>query len=131
MATIRSPRLSLAVLPYKLAIAKLNKNARIPLWAMKSPFFSITRASDEISIVCPVENIPSNVMSERNWRAIRIRGKLKFSLTGILASILDPLARAKISVFALSTYNTDYVLVSESDIERAVKVLSKHHNIRI
>jgi hypothetical protein len=127
---MKSPRLSLTVLPYKLAISKLTKNARIPSWAIKSPFFSITRAAGEISIVCPVENIPSNTRSERTWKALKIRGKLKFSLTGILASILDPLAKGKISVFALSTYTTDYVLVRESDIESAVKVLCKHHDIR-
>lgn len=123
-------KLSLSVMPNKLAICRLDKNAQTPLWTINNVFFSVTKTTDELSIVCSENNIPTNVMSEKGWRALKIEGQLDFSLTGILSSILNPLAKAKISIFAISTYNTDYILVKDEKLEKAVKILSTFCNIQ-
>lgn len=116
--------LRLSVLPNKLAICRLDKNAPIPSWATNDSFFSITRTTDELSIVCSKDNIPDNIRSEKNWRALKVIGPLDFSLTGILASLANPLAEAKISIFAISTFDTDYILVKNEKLKEAVKILS-------
>lgn len=125
-------KLRLAVLPEKLAICRLEPHTTLPTWATVSTFFSITQTEDELSIVCPERNIPASVRCERSWRALKIAGPLDFSLVGILAAIAAPLADAGISMFALSTYDTDYVLVKKEALEHAVAVLSKdgHHILR-
>ncbi|OGY79061.1 MAG: amino acid-binding protein [Candidatus Kerfeldbacteria bacterium RIFCSPHIGHO2_02_FULL_42_14] len=119
-----SSKLSLKVLPMKVGICRLEKEARIPDWAIVGGFFSVTRTDDELSVVCMEENIPEDVKCEKGWRVFKVEGILDFSLTGILASIANPLAQAKISIFAVSTFDTDYILVKEDTLEEAVKVLS-------
>lgn len=92
-------------------------------WATAGSFFSITRTLEELSVVCAEQVIPEGITSEKGWRCLKVHGPLDFSLTGILSSLLHPLAKANISVFALSTYDTDYLLVKEADLERAKVVL--------
>ena len=121
---MKNSKLQLSILPNKLAVCRLDKNAQIPSWAMKSEFSSITRTGDEFSIVCIENYVPSNIKAEKGWRAFKVEGTLDFSLTGILVSLADPLARARISIFAISTYDTDYILVKEKDIKKAAEVLS-------
>ncbi len=87
-------------------------------------FFSATRTSDELSIVCCEKNIPEDIKCEKNWRILKIEGPLDFSLIGILASISSILAERKISIFAVSTYDTDYILIRDSDVNDAVEALS-------
>ncbi|WP_254171561.1 ACT domain-containing protein [Clostridioides difficile] len=87
-------------------------------------FYSITRTDDELSVVCLNNNIPSDVKSEKEWRILKILGPLDFSLVGILSKLSSLLADNKISIFAISTYDTDYILVKEKDIENACKILS-------
>jgi len=120
---MKNSKLQLSILPNKLAVCRLDKNAQIPSWAMKSEFSSITRTGDELSIVCIENQVPSNIKAEKGWRAFKVEGPLDFSLTGILVSLADPLARARISIFAISTYDTDYILVKEEDIKNAAEVL--------
>ena len=85
---------------------------------------SITRTADELSIVCPSEAVPDTVRTERGFCVLKIEGPFDFSLTGILLAVIEPLADVGISIFALSTYDTDYVLVKKKDLNQAVSVLS-------
>ena len=118
-------KLTLSILPEKLGICHFEKNSEIPDWAKNISFCSITRTPDELSIVCPQEKIPAGVLAEKNWRAFKVEGPLGFSLTGIVSSLSKPLADAKISIFYISTYETDYLLVEEKNLEKAKKILGK------
>lgn len=116
-------------MPNRLAVCRLVSGAPIPLWATNDSFFSITKTDDELSIVCSENNVPKNIKSEKDWRAIKVEGPLDFSLTGILSSLVSPLAEAKISIFAISTYDTDYILVRDDNLKKAIKILSGFCNI--
>ena len=115
--------LRLSVLEDRLAICRLAPDSEVPSWATEAGFFSITRTTDELSIVCPAPNIPDEVICESGWRALVLEGPLDFSLVGILASVATPLAEAGVSVFAISTYDTDYLLVQEDSLGTAVAAL--------
>jgi hypothetical protein len=102
---------------------------------MTSPFLSITRTADELSIVCAADQVPTEnrdqIRCERDWQGFKIEGPLDFSLTGILVAIAAPLADAGISIFAIATYDTDYVLVRRSQADHAIAVLRQHgHTIQ-
>ncbi|MDE3090317.1 MAG: ACT domain-containing protein [Chloroflexota bacterium] len=116
--------LNLSILPGAFAICRLDADAPIPSWVTTRDFVSITRTRDELSIVCVQRDVPDGVQGERGWRALRVETKLDFALTGILASLAAPLADAGISIFAISTFDTDYLLVKETDLPRVVQVLS-------
>jgi uncharacterized protein len=121
--------LTLSVLPDTLAISRLDALTPMPDWA--SNFFSVTRTRDEVSIVCPERDVPAGIQSERGWRGLCVAGPLDFALTGVLAALAVPLAQASISIFAISTFDTDYVLVKETNLEGALAVLSQAgHQIR-
>lgn len=115
--------LTLTVLPEKLAVCRLDVAEEIPGWALQGRLYSITRTRDELSVICPEQHVPAEVRCERDWRALRLEGPFDFNLVGVLASVLDPLAMAAISILAVGTYDTDYVLVREGHLERAVAVL--------
>ncbi len=118
--------MQLALLPYSIAIARLSPGQEIPQWAWESKaFLSVTYTTDELSIVCPGSSVPADVRCEKGWVAIKVRGPLDFSLTGILAALASPLAADGIPIFALSTFDTDYVLVKEQDLLRAKKALER------
>ncbi len=117
--------LTMKLLKEKYGVCRLGKTQLIPEWSQNSDFFSITRTSDELSIVCIEESIPDNVKCEKDWRILKIEGPLDFSLIGILASISKILAQKGISIFAISTYDTDYILVKNKDIDNAIKSLIK------
>jgi hypothetical protein len=113
----------LAVVEGEFGVARLHADDPAPGWAREGSITSVTRTADELSIVCAAETIPADVRAERGWRCIRVVGPLDFSLTGILASIVGPLAAAKVSVFTLSTYETDYVLVRGPRLGAAIECL--------
>lgn len=115
--------LDLVLLPGQYAVCRLNPEADIPAWAAGGGFVSLTKTPRETSIVCPQERIPDNVRSERDFRVLEVRGPLDFSLTGVLASLAGPLAEEGVSVFAVSTFDTDYLLVRENSLARAVEIL--------
>lgn len=115
--------LSLVVLPQQLAVCRLEKTAQIPPWVLEESFFSITRTDDELSVVCSENLVPEGVTAEKNWRCFKVLGPLDFALTGILASLANALSEAKISIFAVSTYDTDYILVKSDQLEKAKQVL--------
>lgn len=113
----------LNVLPQRLAICRLDANEPLPGWAQNGSFFSITRTADELSIVCEEGLNPSDILCESGWRALMLEGPFDFDQVGVLKSVLDALAGAKISIFAISTFETDYVLVRAADLEKAVSAL--------
>ena len=117
--------LLLRVLPGRLAVCRLEADQPVPAWALSSGFLSVTRTETELSIVCAEARVPHEVPAERGFRAFQVAGPLEFSLTGVLESLLDPLARASIPVFVLSTYDTDYVLVREADRRRSLVTLRR------
>ncbi len=86
-------------------------------------FVSVTRTADELSVICAESAIPQGIQGETGWRIFKIDGPLDFALTGILASVAQPLAEVGVSIFAISTYDTDYVMVKEQDLEKAVHAL--------
>lgn len=115
--------LTMKLLTGKYGVCRLDKTDLIPEWAKNSNFFSITKTLDELSIVCVQDNIPNNIKCEKDWRILKIEGPLDFSLTGILAPISTILAQKGISIFAVSTYDTDYILVKDKDIDNAILAL--------
>src|SRR6185437_6302828 len=102
------------------AVCRLGADATIPPWATAGSFFSITRTADELSVVCNQDAVPEGVVSERGWRCLRVAGTMPFSVIGVLASLTVPLAQAGISIFAVSTFDTDYLLVKQAESKRAV-----------
>lgn len=118
-----SHRLSITVHPQIYAICRLEAGAAAPNWATGQNFLCITRTPSELSIVCLEEAVPAGTHAEHGRRLLQIEGTLAFSLTGVLASIASPLAEAQISIFAVSTYDTDYLLIRDSDLNRAVAAL--------
>lgn len=104
----------LEILRGEFAIKKLEASAPIPVWAT-GEFVSITRTREELSIVCEAPG--------GEWRCLKVEGPLDFSLVGILASLAEPLAKAGISIFAISTFNTDHILVNAANLDRAVEAL--------
>lgn len=116
--------LSLIVLPATYAVCRLDSSDDIPEWAATGDFFSVTRTADELSVVCDQRAVPQGVRCEGDWRCLKVLGPLDFGLTGVLASLAVPLAEVGISIFAVSTYDTDYLMVKAADLERAVAALS-------
>ncbi len=121
--------LTLSLLLDRFAICRLPATAATPEWATRGEFFSITRTTDELSIVCRQNEVPELTACERDWRALKIAGPLDFALKGILASLAAPLAAADISIFVISTFDTDYLLVKAEALETAVTTLIRagHH----
>ena len=116
---------SISVLQEVFAICRLDQDVPIPDWALVGSFHSITRTKGELSIVCPDIRVPRGTVCNRGWRCLKIEGLLDFSLTGILAPLATALADAGISIFPVSTYDTDYIMVQEPDLEEAVSALAK------
>ncbi|MEL7061493.1 MAG: ACT domain-containing protein, partial [Acidobacteriota bacterium] len=115
--------LRLTVLADTLAICRLDADARIPRWARQSDFLTISRTPEELSVVCIDEDAPESVRCQRGWRAIRVVGTLDLSLIGVLAALAGPLADARIGVFSISTFDTDYLLVRAARLDDAIAVL--------
>jgi uncharacterized protein len=117
--------LALTLLPGELAVCRLAPDAPLPAWAFASPLFSLTRTAGELSVVCETSAVPAGVRAAPGWRCLAVAGPLDFAETGILAALTAPLAAAAISVFALSTFDTDYLLVRTADLGRALAVLTR------
>ena len=109
---------ALRLLPHRYAVCRLAADADVP-----AAFFSVTRTPDELSVVCAEQDVPDDTKCEGGWRIFQVAGPLEFSLTGVLADIAAPLASASVSIFAISTFDTDYVLVKEENLARAVEAL--------
>ena len=125
-----SRRLLLA--PWSLAICRFAADAAIPAWVFHaSPtFWSLTRTPEELSLVCPVDDLPPSVeIWEGPWSAFVLEGPIAFDLTGIVNALTAPLAEAGIPVFVLSTHDTDVLLVRTEHLERARSALAPHFEI--
>ena len=123
--------LVLAVLDGRDAICRLAPEAAAPSWALGGAFCSITRTPDELSVVCAEGAAPADVRCERGGRCLRAAGPLDFALTGVLASLAVPLREAGVSLFAVSTFDMDYLVVEDADLARAVDVLMRAgHQVR-
>jgi hypothetical protein len=115
--------MTLDVMPGAYAICRLSADAPLPSWATRSTFFSITRTATELSIVCATDGVPADVKAERGYRDLVVRGPLDFSLIGIVARLAGALAEAAISIFVVSTYDTDHLFVRNADLARAIVAL--------
>jgi hypothetical protein len=115
--------LTLIIAKGTYAVCRLAPDAPIAAWAAAGPFISITRSERELSIVCLERDVPPGVTSERGWRRLEVAGPLYFSLVGVLAALVDPLAHAGIPVFAVSTFDTDHLLIRAVDLDLAVEAL--------
>jgi uncharacterized protein len=120
------PVLDLTVLEEDLSICRLDAGAEVPAWATRTTFFSVTRTQDELSVVCPEEFVPEDAYRERGWRALKLEGPLDLSMIGILASVAAPLAEVGASIFTVSTFDTDYVLVRGTQLDLAVDTLREN-----
>ena len=117
------PTVSLRVLDGELAVCRLPADAPAPEVPSGAALFAVTRTREELSIVCPAADAPADATVEPGWRALCVLGPLDFGLTGILASIATPLAAAGVAIFAISTYDTDYVLVRDTALATATEAL--------
>ncbi|MGL4989655.1 MAG: ACT domain-containing protein [Sarcina sp.] len=115
--------LTLKLLKEKYGVCRLQKNDSIPSWAFEGEFYSITKTEDELSVVCLENNITEEIKCEKDWNVLKIEGPLDFSLVGILSKISSALAKNSIRIFAISTYDTDYILVKGKDIDESIEVL--------
>jgi uncharacterized protein len=113
----------LRTLPDLYAIVRLDPDAAVPDWVYDGPFWSVTRSDSELSIVCSEEDLPDEASAERGWCALELVGPHDFTLTGVVASLVSPLADDEVPIFILSTFETDYLLVRETDFPRAVESL--------
>jgi hypothetical protein len=113
--------LSLERFPEKLAVVRLGPGADVPAWAESSSLFSVTATARETSVVCATRSVPKKARQAGPFTGFAVQGPLDFSLTGILVSLLQPLAEAGISVFTISTFDTDWVLVPLDDADRAAE----------
>lgn len=115
----------LSLLSGRFAIARLDPGREIPGWAWVGEWSSVSRTSGELSIICDERDVPAEVAADRGWRAFAVAGPMELSTVGVLASIAQPLAEAGIAIFAISTFDTDYVLVREEATGGAVDALRK------
>lgn len=104
-------------------IVQLPPDTPVPAWAAKGEFTSITRAANELSIVCQVDNLPPDVDTPHRWVCLKLEGPFPFSQTGVLLSFIEPLSTKDIAIFAISTYDTDFVFIQEEFVARALAIL--------
>jgi hypothetical protein len=121
---VNPPRLSLILKPGRLAVCRLEPDQPLPEWSLHSPeFITMSRTRQELSITALESVVPDYVRAERGYRALMVEGPVPQNLIGIFASIVTPLAAAGMPIFAISTFDTDYVLVKEELLQGAVQVL--------
>ena len=124
-AAPKRPIVPLEVLGDRLAVCRTDKDRPLPTWAKASAgeFISVTRTRDELSIILSDQRAPAKARCERDWRLLMVKGPLDFTQVGIIAGLSGTLANAGISIFALSTYDTDYIMVKQADLDRALSAL--------
>jgi hypothetical protein len=127
---VAAHQLTMTLLPDTFAICRLGVTDDIPAWATAGGFFSITRTADELSIVCLQSLIPDGIRRDADWRCFKLVGPIPFTTVGVLVTLVQPLAEAGISVFAVSTFDTDCLLVKEVDFPQTTSILRQHgHSI--
>ena len=114
--------LTLTLLPSRMAVCRFAPDAPLPAWVFHSSaeFWCVMRTREELSVVCPEDDLPPSVaQAERGFRAFKLEGPIPFTTIGVIAGLTSPLAVAGISVFVLSTYDTDYLMVKEHALDQA------------
>jgi len=117
------PAFSCQVVKGRFGIYRMGPKEPIPTWALSARFFSITRTEQELSLVCEEDKVPPGINQESGWRCLRVVGPIPFSMVGVIASLTAPLAKQGVSVFVVSTFDTDYLLVKENQFESAINTL--------
>jgi hypothetical protein len=119
-------------LPGLYAVVRQSADAPLPPWAAQGDFTSITRTGDELSIVCPTENLPKEIVPDLRWVCLKLQGPFDFSLTGVLLSFISPLSGNGVPIFAISTFDTDLVLIPQEHAARATELLQQagHQRMR-
>jgi hypothetical protein len=118
------PKVVLQLVAGEFAVGRLPATEPVPSWAGSTIFSSVTRTADELSIVCPTVQVPTGIKAERGWRLLKFRGPLDFGAVGILAAVTAPLAQAGISLLAVGTFDTDYVLVRSDRLDEVARALA-------
>ena len=113
----------ISILPEVFALCRFEKDDEIPHWVLKDRFVTITRTDEELSVLAPVRSIPNHLAYDGDWKCLKVEGPLALTLSGILASLIGPLAQAGIAILAIATYDTDYFLVKQDRLELAVQIL--------
>jgi hypothetical protein len=122
--------MQLEAVEVRLAVCRLDAGSDVPPWVDQSrEFTSVTRTMDELSVVCALDHVPKGVPMEGPWRAFKVKGPIVMTLIGVVAALANPLAAAGISIFAISTFDTDYILVHEPDFDAAVGALTQAGHI--
>jgi hypothetical protein len=119
------PKLKLNLQKQLLTVCRLEPHLAVPRWALSGSFFTVTRNASELAIVCESRLAPKKIRRHGIWRALVVEGPLDMDLTGVLAAVVCPLADAGVSLFGASTFDSDYVMVLEQDLARAVAVLRR------
>jgi hypothetical protein len=120
--------LDLDLLPGEYAVCRLPAGSTLPASLTSGPddksVISVTWAPDELSVICPADRVPDGATVEASWRCLRVVGPLDLALTGVLASLIGPLADARVNIVAFSTYDTDYLLIPQVRLTEAVDTLT-------
>lgn len=117
-------------LPGHFALIRLSPDAAIPAWALASTgFVSITRTTDELSVVCSSDLVPAGVESDAGWCCLKLKGPFAFDQVGVLSSFALPLAESGVAIFAISTFDTDYILLKEQQRATAIEALQSAGHI--
>ena len=118
-----STKIVLSILEETYIIHKLDQSTNLPEELIECEFYSLSNSQEELSLVCPEQMLIQSENSSPNWKCLKVAGPLDLKLTGILAGLSDTLANAKISIFAISTFETDYVLIQKQVLETAKSAL--------
>ncbi|PYP84286.1 MAG: ACT domain-containing protein [Blastocatellia bacterium AA13] len=121
--------MTLSILDGLFSICRLEERPGIPDWVTHGHFFSVTLDDGELSVVCREENVPSDTRQDQGWKCLELEGPLDFTITGIMAAITNPLADAGVSIFVISTYKTEYIMVKEDDLEKATLALTQQGHL--
>ena len=118
-----STKIALSILEKTYVIHKLAQSTNLPEELIECEFYSLSNSQEELSLVCPEKMLIQSENSSPNWKCLKVAGPLDLKLTGILAGLSDTLEKAKISIFAISTFETDYLLIQEQVLETAKTAL--------
>jgi hypothetical protein len=125
-------KLSLKILPDRLAVCRFEPSAPLPEWIDQPGFYSITRTEEELSVVCSEERVPPGAESEAGWRCFELMGPFNFSEIGVISSLTQPLTASGVSIFVISTFDTDYLMVKEKDFTKAIDtLLAQGHQVKV
>jgi hypothetical protein len=121
---VQKRQLQLSLLKDSYGVCEFPSTASIPEWALNASLCSVTRSKKELTIVCTQDVIPADIEYDSGWRCFRVDGSFDFNPIGVISSFAAPLAEAGVSIFVISTYDTDYILVKKEKVEQAVTVLT-------